>query len=55
MVVESPFLPFVPYFNDMHLVDTKYKIKETQCEFYLYELHNWVKQKYLDNSDDLSI
>lgn len=54
-VVESPVLPSVPNLNEMPLVDIQCKILETQCEFDLYELHNWANQKYLDNRDDLSI
>lgn len=44
MVVESPIFPHAHNLDEFPLVDTQYKIEETQCEFDLYELHNWENQ-----------
>ena len=52
---EYPMVLLIPDLDRSPLINTQYKIKKTQCEFDLYELHNWEKQKYLDQSDDLNI
>ena len=43
VVEENPMLLQVVDLDKLPLVDQQYKISETQCEFDLYELHNWVK------------
>jgi len=55
LVVESSTLPPVVNLDELPLVDTQYKISETQREFDPYELHNWANQMFLDVSDELSI
>lgn len=45
MVVENRVLPLIHNLDEFPLVDTKYKIAENQCEFDLYELHNWENKK----------
>ena len=42
---EDPMVPSVHDLDKTPLIDTQYKIDETQCGFDLYELHNWEKQK----------
>jgi len=36
------------------LLDLHYKLSETNCEFNLFEIHNWLKQKFLDQSDEIN-
>lgn len=55
LVVESPTFSYVINLYELPLVDTQYKISETQCEFDLYEVYNWANQKFLDVSDELKI
>ncbi len=55
MPYEDPIVPPILDLDRSPLIDTQYTIVETQCDFDLYELHNWAKQKYLDRSDDLNI
>lgn len=52
VTIESPILPPMPNLHKFPLVDTQFKIIETQCEFDPYELHNWAFQKFKDASDD---
>lgn len=51
IVVESPILPLVINLDELPLINTQFKITETQCEFDLYELHNWAYKKIKDASD----
>lgn len=37
------------------LVDNDYKIHETLCEFELFEMHYWLEDKFIDNSDDIRL
>lgn len=39
-VVTSPMLPSVINLDELSLVDTQFKIGETNCEFNFYEVHN---------------
>lgn len=37
------------------LVDQLYKVSETISELDLYEIHNWLKHKFLNMSDELNL
>jgi len=52
--IESPIVPPMPNLHKFHLVDRRFKIIETRCEFDLYELHNWAFQKFQDAIDEFS-
>lgn len=52
---EKPLLPPIIDLDNKPLVDQEYKIIETSCEFDLYELHNFLKHKFIDLSDELSL
>lgn len=41
--------------NHVPLLDPHYKILETNCEFDLFELHSWLKHKFLDQSDEINL
>jgi len=41
--------------DHLPLVDQQYKIVETNYDFDLYELHNWLKQEYVDLNDELGL
>jgi len=45
LFVDITTLPPIINLNEIPLVDTHYKIVETECEFDLYELHNWEYKK----------
>ena len=49
----NPMLPPTIDLDHQPLVDQKYKITNTNYDFELYELHDWLKHKYLDLSDEL--
>lgn len=52
---DNPMLTPILDLDHQPLVDQQYKIVEINCEFDLYEFHNWLKQKFLDHSDELSL
>jgi len=54
-VEENPMMLPVIDLDKLPLFDQQYKIYETQCEFDLYELHNWAKWKLSNASDELSM
>lgn len=31
-----------------------FKIIDTKCEFEMFELHNWLKQTYIDSEDGIN-
>lgn len=37
------------------LVDSYYKIADTECEFEFHELHLWLEQKYLEQQDEIKL
>ena len=49
---ENPRLPPPIDLDHLPLVDLHYKIDETNCEFGLFKLHNWLRHKFLDQSMD---
>jgi hypothetical protein len=52
---ENPFLP--PPFDLDHIpqADKDYKIIEPKCEFDFFELHLWIKDIVLDQSDEIGL
>lgn len=52
--VDNPVLPSVINLDELPFVNTYFKVVETNCEFDLYEHHNWSFHKYEDVSDDFS-
>ena len=43
------------HFNNIPLADIDYKILEPKCEFDLFELHTWLKDIFVDQSDEICI
>jgi len=43
LVEENPMLPPIADLDKLPLIDQEYKISESQCDFDLYEVHNWDK------------
>ena len=37
------------------LVDKLFKITDTKCEFNMFELHNWLKQTYIDSENEINL
>lgn len=52
---ENPVLPPPIYMDHLPLIDLQYKIVETNCEFDLFQIHSWLKRKFLDQSDELNL
>ena len=52
--LDNPMLPLVINLDELPLIDIKFKIIETNCEFELDELHNWPFKKYEDANDRFS-
>lgn len=48
-------LPPLIDLDHLPLVDLHYKIIETNFEFDFIKHHNWLKQKFLDQSDELNL
>ena len=55
---EEPVSPLIHPPIDFHhipLADRDYKIHETLCEFDLFEMYCWMKDKYIDKSNDIQL
>jgi hypothetical protein len=52
---ENPFLPPPIDLDRIPLADKYYLILETRCEFDLAELHSWVRDTFLDQSDKIGL
>jgi hypothetical protein len=50
---ENPFLPLPVDLERVPLADKYYKIIEPKCEFKFFELHFWIKDIFLDQSDEI--
>jgi hypothetical protein len=51
--VENPFLPPPVDLDRIPLADKDYLIAEPKCEFDFFELHFWLKDVFLDQSDEI--
>jgi hypothetical protein len=45
--------PVDPY--HIPLEDKDYKITDPRCDFYFFELHSWIKNIFLDQSDEIGL
>ena len=52
---ENPMVPPTIDLDHVPLEDEDYKVAETKCEFDLFELHCWLKDNYLDQSDEIGL
>ena len=52
---ENSILPPPVDLDHMPLADKDYKITESRCEFDLFELHTWLKDIFLDQSDEIRL
>jgi hypothetical protein len=52
---ENPFLPPPVDLERVPLTDKAYKITETKCEFNFFELNFWIKDIFLDQSDEIGL
>jgi hypothetical protein len=52
---ENPFLPPPVDLDHIPLADKDYKITEPKCEFDFFELHFWLKDIFLDQSDEIGL
>jgi hypothetical protein len=52
---ENPILPPPVDLDHIPLVDKDYKITEPRCEFDFFELHSWLKDIFLDQSDEIGL
>ncbi len=55
---EEPVSPLIHPPIDFHhipLANRDYKIHETLCEFDLFEMYFWFKDKYINKSDDIQL
>jgi hypothetical protein len=52
---ENHFLPSPVGLDHVPLVDKDYQIAEPKCEFDFFELHFWLKDTFLDQSDKIKL
>ena len=52
---ENPILPPPVDLDHIPLVDKDYKITKPRCEFDFFELHSWLKDVFLDQSDEIGL
>jgi hypothetical protein len=52
---ENPFIPPPVDLDRVPLADKDYKITESKCEFECFELHFWIKDIFLDQSDEIGL
>jgi hypothetical protein len=53
--VENPFLPPPIDLEHVPLADKDYRVAEPKCEFDFFELHFWLKDIFLDQSDEIGL
>jgi hypothetical protein len=53
--VENPFLPPPIDLDRVPLYDKDYLIVEPKCEFDFFELHFWLKDGFMDQSDEIEL
>jgi hypothetical protein len=52
---ENPMIPPPIDLDHIPLADRDYKIAEPKCEFNFFELHCWLKDIFLDQSDEIGL
>jgi hypothetical protein len=52
---KNPILPPPLDLDHIPLVDKDFKITELRCEFDFFELHSWLKDIFLDQSDEIGL
>lgn len=51
----NPLLTLVRDFDHTQLLDLHHRIADSHCEFDLYKLRNWLKQKFEDQEDHIRL
>jgi hypothetical protein len=54
-VEENPFLPPPIDLDRIHLADKDHLIAHTRCEFDFIDLQSWLKETFLDQSDEIGL
>jgi hypothetical protein len=54
-IEENPFLPPPVDLDRTPLADKDYLIAEPKCEFDFFELHFWLRDTFLDQSDEIGL
>jgi hypothetical protein len=54
-IKENPFLPPPIDLDQIPLADKDYLIAEPKCEFDFFELHFWLRDTFLDQSDEIGL
>jgi len=52
---ENLILPPSVDLDHIPLADKDYKIIVSRCEFYFFEFHSWLKDIFLDQSDEIEL
>jgi hypothetical protein len=52
---ENRFLPPLVNLDHIPLADKDYLIVDPKCEFEFFELHFWLKDIFLDQSDEIRL
>jgi hypothetical protein len=52
---ENPMIPPPVDLDHIPLADRDYKVTEPRCEFDFFELHSWMKEIFLDQSDEIGL
>jgi hypothetical protein len=52
---ENPFLPPPVDLDRIHLSDKDHLIADTRCKFKFADLHSWLKDVFLDQSDEIGL
>jgi hypothetical protein len=52
---ENPILPPPVDLDHIPLMDKDYKITELRCEFDFFKFHSWIKDIFLDQSDEIGL
>jgi hypothetical protein len=52
---ENPMIPPPIDLDHIPLEDRDYKITDPRCEFNFFEFHSWMKDIFLDRSDEIGI
>jgi hypothetical protein len=52
---ENPMIPPPIDLDHIPLADRDYKVTELRCEFDFFELHSWLKEIFLDQSNEIGL
>jgi hypothetical protein len=52
---ENPFLPPTVGLDRIPLADKDYLIADTKCDFDFTDLQSWLKEVFLDQSDEIGL